>query len=441
MSSPSRGSDVSDVPPRGSSPGDERYGAPLSRSGGTGRRDGFKIRCPQGRVGSSPTSGTTSWHHSWDVGPSPDQGRPSWASPTSGTTLLSRARRHLRIVREARGGAAGPRFLVLFVTDVCNLACDHCFAWRDLNRGEDLTLDELTALADDLGPLDNLNLAGGEPFLRPDLPAVVEAFVDRCGVRSVYCPTSGWFTDRAVAAVRAILAQPVDRLVIELSFDGLPATHDALRGRPGSFARALTTYDALAALQAEDPRLRLHAIATCSNKNIEEIPKLADHLLARCPNLEHLNLPLLRGTPKDPSLRPAPPELHRAAWEHVQRTWAAREENRFGSLAAPVLQWTRERTVLERRQIAPCTAGVLTAVVRANGDVGFCEDRPPIGNLREQPFAAIWSSPAARARRADVRRGGCWCTNETFLWSSAAFHPPTAARAVLAERRHLAGRR
>ena len=33
---------------------------PTCRSGGIGRRDGFKIRCPQGRVGSIPTFGTHS---------------------------------------------------------------------------------------------------------------------------------------------------------------------------------------------------------------------------------------------------------------------------------------------------------------------------------------------------------------------------------------------
>lgn len=30
----------------------------MSQSGGIGRRAGFKIPCPQGRVGSIPTSGT-----------------------------------------------------------------------------------------------------------------------------------------------------------------------------------------------------------------------------------------------------------------------------------------------------------------------------------------------------------------------------------------------
>ncbi len=35
----------------------EDYLPYLSRRGGTGRRDGLKIRCPQGRVGSTPSAG------------------------------------------------------------------------------------------------------------------------------------------------------------------------------------------------------------------------------------------------------------------------------------------------------------------------------------------------------------------------------------------------
>jgi hypothetical protein len=37
----------------------ERYNPPPRRSGGIGRRSGLKIRRPQKRVGSSPTSGTS----------------------------------------------------------------------------------------------------------------------------------------------------------------------------------------------------------------------------------------------------------------------------------------------------------------------------------------------------------------------------------------------
>jgi hypothetical protein len=38
----------------------------LSQSGGIGRRAGFKIQCPYGRVGSSPTSGTKEIETTYD---------------------------------------------------------------------------------------------------------------------------------------------------------------------------------------------------------------------------------------------------------------------------------------------------------------------------------------------------------------------------------------
>ncbi len=46
--------------------------------GGIGRRDGFKIRCPKGRVGSSPTPGTSSSRHC----------RPRSASSALGSNLI-----------------------------------------------------------------------------------------------------------------------------------------------------------------------------------------------------------------------------------------------------------------------------------------------------------------------------------------------------------------
>ena len=44
----------------------------------------------------------------------------------------------------------------------------------------------------------------------------------------------------------------------------------------------------------------------------------------------------------------------------------------------------------ERRQVVPCRAGVLSAVVYSNGDVAVCETHPPLGNLRQRSFQEIW---------------------------------------------------
>src|SRR6185503_11030379 len=79
--------------------------------------------------------------------------------------ILSRTRRHLRLMGRARRSdpGDGPPFLILFINSICNLACDHCFYWKELNSRDDLTKDEIFALARSLGPIENLNLSGGEP--------------------------------------------------------------------------------------------------------------------------------------------------------------------------------------------------------------------------------------------------------------------------------------
>ena len=58
----------------------------------------------------------------------------------------------------------------------------------------------------------------------------------------------------------------------EISLDGMPEYHDKFRGNAKSFEKAMETYDMLAALQEEDPRLRIHSISTATNENMERDP-------------------------------------------------------------------------------------------------------------------------------------------------------------------------
>src|SRR5262245_30212821 len=68
-------------------------------------------------------------------------------------------------------------FFILFINSICNLTCEHCFYWRSLNKRDDLTQKELLKLARELGPFENLNLSGGEPFIREDLGHICRFFV------------------------------------------------------------------------------------------------------------------------------------------------------------------------------------------------------------------------------------------------------------------------
>lgn len=352
--------------------------------------------------------------------------------------LLHRLIRHARLTRLAarapeRPGT--PPFLILFINSICNQTCEHCFYWKNLNRRDDLAVEEIDALSRDLGRIEILNLSGGEPFLRNEFAHICRTFIQRNGVEQIYVPTNGSFADRTVRAVEDALREPRLKLfAVELSLDGMHDYHDRFRGMKGALDRAMQTYDALAALQRRDPRLRIHAISTVTSENLSEVRRLTRYLLERCPLMDHHNLAIIRGDRKNPTLEGPALEQYQQLYSEIRHLWAAREAQRFGSIVEPMLQWTKTRTAEQKRQVAPCKAGILNAVVYANGDVSVCESHAPLGNLRQHSFREIWNSPEAHALRRSIAARQCWCTNEVFLWPSIVYQPAQLAQAFISSR-------
>jgi hypothetical protein len=198
-----------------------------------------------------------------------------------------------------------------------------------------------------------------------------------------------------------------------------------------AFARAMETYRALADLQRRDARLRIHAISTATSDNLRQIGELTQYLFENCPAMDHHNLALIRGDRKNPSLGGPVLEQYRRLYDVVKRTWAPREANRYGSIVEPMLQWAKTRTSEAGRQVIPCMAGRLSAVIYANGGVSVCENHPPIGNLREKSFRDIWYSGEAAELRRSIAAKQCWCTNEIFLWPSIVYQPLQLANALV----------
>lgn len=325
-----------------------------------------------------------------------------------------------------------PPFLILFINSLCNMKCEHCFYWSQLNQKTDLTFEEIVALSENLGRIENLNLSGGEPFLRKEFAAVCRQFIRRNGVKEIYVPTNGYYTEKTIAALREVLQEPSLRLIgIELSLDGMPEFHDTFRKTKNSFRKAMETYDAMAELQKQDARLQIHSISTATEQNMAEIKKLTTFLYDRCPRMMHHNLAIIRGDRKNPTLQGPALQDYRDLYSYVRSLWAAREESRYGSIVEPMLQFVKLRGAEEQRQFVPCRAGVLSAVVHANGDVGVCEQRPVIGNIRQKPFMEIWREQATNDIRRSISDKECYCTNEIFMWPSIVFQPVSLAKSMV----------
>jgi MoaA/NifB/PqqE/SkfB family radical SAM enzyme len=349
--------------------------------------------------------------------------------------LLQRVKRHTRLTLTNYRHQPSPPFLVLFINSICNMKCEHCFYWKSLNSRDDLTKDELFALSRSLGPIENLNLSGGEPFLRKEFSEICRQFIQANGVKQIYVPTNGWYLEKTIQAITDTLKEPsLELFAVELSLDGTAEFHDRFRVAPGSFARAMQTYDALEKLQQSDPRLRIHAISTATDVNVDEIRSLTTYLFDRCPKMDHHNLALIRGDRKNPALLTPNMQQYTELYEYMRRLWLPRETGRYGAIVEPMLQWAKIQTLERRTQVVPCRAGVLTAVVSANGDVSVCESHGALGNLRKQSFWEIWGSEAAEKLRASIAAKECHCTTEVFLWPSIVYQPKPLATAMAAAR-------
>lgn len=177
--------------------------------------------------------------------------------------------------------SAEPSYLIFFVTAVCNARCKHCFYWEEIasaNAKKELKLEEIDKIASSLN-LIYLSIGGGEPFLRKDLPQVVETFYKNSGILYCNIVTNGFYTDNILKAVEYIRSHcPRLKLKIQISFDDFQQAHDEYRKVPGIFQKASDTLKALAELRKRDERFNLD-LATCMTKsNKDHVTKLFDYM-------------------------------------------------------------------------------------------------------------------------------------------------------------------
>src|SRR6266550_3457704 len=89
-----------------------------------------------------------------------------------------------------------------------------------------------------------------------------------------------------------------------------------------------------------------------------------------------------------------------------------------------------KRTLVEKRQVIPCLAGIASAQIAPNGDVWTCCIRAEsVGNLREHnyDFRATWTTAKAHELRKSIKAGECYCPLANASYTNMLCHIPTAA--------------
>ena len=155
--------------------------------------------------------------------------------------------------------AIRPTVLIYNCTFVCDARCQMCNNWKRGNRKEDMTLAQMDGVMDHefWGAVENLNVSGGEPTTRNDLPDLVEMFARRLPrLRKIGINTTGLTPHRAIPMLTRIVefcASHGILISIRVSLDGIGEVHNEVRDVKRGFDKACQTIEAMQALAAETP--------------------------------------------------------------------------------------------------------------------------------------------------------------------------------------------
>ena len=269
----------------------------------------------------------------------------------------------------------------------CNERCFHCGSSCTAAQGDELTCEEWLALIDqvkaDFGTSRiQLCITGGEPLLNRD-------FFDIMG----YAHEQGfcWGMTSNATLITPEVARRLAEVgmgTISVSVDGLRETHDRLRGLAGGYDRAMAGIQNLLDVGT------FHAVqvtTVVNHRNIEELDELfkimdgIDIDSWRVINLEPIGRALLH-----PDLMLTREDYVRL-FDYIREKRAAGYPLEYGCSHYLGLEYEAE----VREWYWLCNAGVYTASVMANGDIGACLDierRPETiqGNIRRDRLRNVW---------------------------------------------------
>ena len=147
-----------------------------------------------------------------------------------------------------------PTVLIYNCTWVCDAKCEMCNNWKHGDRKSDMTLAQLEPAMHHpfWGAVENLNISGGEPTTRNDLPEMVEMFQRHLPrMRKIGINTTGLTPHRAIPMLTRIVkfCAEHDLLVsVRVSLDGIGDIHDQVRHVKRGFDKACETITAMQAL-------------------------------------------------------------------------------------------------------------------------------------------------------------------------------------------------
>ena len=307
-----------------------------------------------------------------------------------------------------------PTDAVIAVTYRCNARCTMCDIWKsDSSPAKELKSNDYERLPTTLG---NINISGGGPFLRNDLPEVIEVITKRCSNARLVFSSNG-LSPRLLEKVLPVVLKINPNVGIRFSVHGIGDKHQEMIGIPGAFEKVMSSVSVASNIGVKDIGLAY----TATNKNLDQLLQI--YSLAKERRIHFTFCGVAHNSEIDgyfthsneqiENLGLLGQQLNILIKEHLQ-TW---NPNLLASAYFEYGIYSKER--YKKRQFN-CGAAEVLFYLDPLGNVFSCNiANKRLGNIHEKDFGIIWNSAEADDSRVYAKNCPlqCWmlCTVSPYI--------------------------
>jgi len=306
-----------------------------------------------------------------------------------------------------------PTVLIYNCTWVCDARCTMCSNWKWGDRKSDMTLAQLEPVMNHpfWGAVENLNISGGEPTTRNDLPEMVELFHRHLPrLRKIGINTTGLTPKRAIPMLTRIVEFCAEKgilISIRVSLDGIGDVHNQVRDVKRGFEKAGQTIEAMQALSKTHQNFQFGIASTIFATNMTD----AENILAwaRTKGLDVV-FNMLRFT--DAMLHNK--ELEEKIGFHAREEAFMRkffldrvqEESILSGQSFMYLHYA-DMIANGYHRTMPCPFQSQGLLLNPNGDLHYCENSQKLGNVLDESAETLYFRAENLKHREQIKNKTC----------------------------------
>jgi MoaA/NifB/PqqE/SkfB family radical SAM enzyme len=306
-----------------------------------------------------------------------------------------------------------PTVLIYNCTFVCDARCEMCNNWKRGDRKADMTLDQVDRAMNHpfWGAVEHLNISGGEPTTRNDLPELTELLIRRLPrTRKVGINTTGLTPHRAIPQLTRIVEFCASRdlpVSIRVSLDGIGEIHDQVRQVKRGFDKAGETITAMEALARKHANFQFGIAATIFTTNMQDARNILKWSRAR--NLD-IVFNMLRFTDAMLGNRELESTIRlKTQEEEFMRQFFLERVEEESVLSGQAFQYLHYADMIANGYVRtmPCPFRSQGLLLNPDGTLFYCENSKPLGNIMQESAEQLYFKAEHLADRATFEETIC----------------------------------